>query len=366
MKKEYNAINQEGTTKELEKYFETKTMRRLQKIGLFCGMDYTSIASLKPIEYYSRLDHSKNVAYTAWKCSEDLKIALTGAFHDVGTLSFSHVNSFKQGNSILQDQDEREIESILKQDEELLEYLEEDKIKLEEVIYPKKYPLIDKEIPALCLDRVDSILATCLFWTHTHSINTIQSLYYMLIYLESIKGLSYDEANSRLKNFQGELALTEDGVTTTFEDFFAAIHTYSKKLLSKEDRYMMELFGLTLKYYEDIGIIQEEDLWNLGEEEVIQKIRNSKKKDVLQDVLAVSKVEFAKDEDEGLILRPKPKIRQANPLCLSQMELSEIQTITGLFYRELNPLEESLEEINRPLKAPLTKETVKILSKYKR
>lgn len=60
--------------------------------------------------------------------------------------------------------DELKIESILKQDEEFLEYLHEDKIELKDVTNPEKYPLINKEIPTLCLDRSDGILATCLFW----------------------------------------------------------------------------------------------------------------------------------------------------------------------------------------------------------
>ena len=49
-------------------------------------MDFVSIKSLKPNEYYSRFDHSKNVAYTAWKLSQDLPTTLAGAFHDVGSL----------------------------------------------------------------------------------------------------------------------------------------------------------------------------------------------------------------------------------------------------------------------------------------
>lgn len=49
----------------LDKYFETKTLQRLKGKGLFCGMDYVEIDSLIPTEYYSRYNHSKNVAYTA-------------------------------------------------------------------------------------------------------------------------------------------------------------------------------------------------------------------------------------------------------------------------------------------------------------
>ena len=42
------------------------------------------------------------MSYTASKLLDDLSCALAGAFHDVGTLSFSHVNSFKKGDALTQ------------------------------------------------------------------------------------------------------------------------------------------------------------------------------------------------------------------------------------------------------------------------
>ena len=119
----YNNLNKKDSNSILDKYFKTKTLQRLKGKGLFCGMDYVGIKSLIPNEYYSRYDHSKNVAYTAWKLSEDLKIALTGAFHDVGSMSFAHVNSFKKGDSLSQENDEINVRDVLLRDEELLYYL---------------------------------------------------------------------------------------------------------------------------------------------------------------------------------------------------------------------------------------------------
>lgn len=82
----YSALNQERADKRLERYFKTKTLERLKGKEMFCGMNYTGIKIIRPIEYYSRYDHSKNVANTATKLSDELKVALAGAFHDVGKL----------------------------------------------------------------------------------------------------------------------------------------------------------------------------------------------------------------------------------------------------------------------------------------
>ena len=320
---EYNKLNKDNDLN-IDKYLKTKTMQRLKDRGMFCGMDYVNIPKLKPLEYYSRYDHSQNVAYTAFKLSGYIE-CLAGLFHDVGTLSFAHVNSFKKDETLIQN-DELNVKDILLQDEELMTYLNEDKIDILEVCDAGKYPVIDKEIPALCLDRVDGILTTCLIWQHTHSLSEITNLYNMLCYFESLNGMNVDILNPRLTNFNGEIVLSED-YDTSYEDFFHAINVYSKILLSKESRYMMKIIGLTLNYDEDI-------------------------------------VEYGTDADLNMII--KTKIRQANPLVLGQMEVCEIDGISGEFYRELNPLYEELSLVNTPLSSNLSSTTKRVLAKYQK
>lgn len=346
----------------LERYFNTKTLKRLSGRGMFCGMDYVNIKELIPLEMYTRLDHSKNVAYSAVTLADKLEIPLAGAFHDVGTLSFAHVNSFKKGNALKQDDDELNIKSILEQDEELLTYLHEDNINIADVIFPEKYPQIDKGVPSLCLDRLDGILTTCLIWAHSHSFEEIKKLYFMTGYLENLNGLVVDCFSTRFQDFTGEMYI-EDGELDV-EDFFAAINTYSKKLLSKESRYMMEVLGLALNYYEDIGLITENDLFNLSEQEIISKILDSRYSDIWQDITTFDKVDYAKEDASGLTVISRPKIRQANPLCLACMTLCEVNGISGDFYRELNNLYAELELIDKPITGNLSAYTVKTLSKY--
>jgi hypothetical protein len=365
---QYNAMQKNNYVGPLDKYFKTKTLQRLEGKGLFCGMDYVGYKPIRPREYYSRLSHSKNVGYTAWTLSENLTIALAGAFHDVGSLSFAHVNSFKKGQGLTQDKDEWSIKEILLQDEELLTYLHEDGININEVVDYSKYPLIDKEIPSLCLDRVDGILATCLFWAKSHTFEQIKELYYMIWYLENLNGMIVDYfPDERFENFNGEIILDENYVNANYEDFFAAINVYSKMLLSKEDRYLMKLYGLALRFYEDMGIINEHDLFYFSEKENIAKMLDSKYKNIWIDCANVDKIDFAKPNQEGLILYSKPKIRQASPLCMATpCEVCEIHEFTGNSYHELNDLREAIELVPKPLVGNLDKRTARILSKYNR
>ncbi len=359
----YNELNRENANPKLDRYFQTKSLKRLGNIGVFCGMDYVAVQKLKPKEFYSRLDHSKNVAYTASKLSDDFKVALAGAVHDVGTLAFSHVNSFKRGDALTQSQDEWNIRNILLKDEEFLQYLREDGIALEDICHAEKYPLIDKEIPALCLDRADGILTTCLLWQHTHSFLQIRELYYMLGYCDSLNGQAYDLRNERLANFQGEMVLNEEGAAD-YEDFFQAIHTYSKILLSKESRYMMEVFGLALRYYEDIGLLTEQDLFSYSEKEIIERILDSKESMVWKDITSIDKIHFGHTDENELVVHSRTKIRQANPLVMGQMCVCEIQDISGMFYRELNPIGKDILLTDLPITGNLSPATQKILSRY--
>ena len=48
------------------------------------------------------------------------------------------------------------------------------------------------------------------------------------------------------------------------------------------------------------------------------------------------------------------------------MEVCEIDSISGEFYRELNNLYEDINLTDKPITGNLSKETVKILSKYKK
>ena len=362
----YNTMNKENGNPKLDRYFQTKTMRYLEGKGLFCGMDFVNIKELKPVEYCSKLDHSRNISYTASKLSNEFKIALAGALHDVGTLSFSHVNSYKKGEGLTQQNDELDIKTILLKDEELLTYLHEDGVNIDEVVDYSKYPLIDKEIPCLCLDRADGILSTCLFWAHTHPFEEIEELYNMLCYTENLNGMCVDMISPRFQNFKGEVFINENEWSTDYEAFFRAINVYSKKLLSKESRYMMEILGLTLRYYEDVGIIDEQILFQLSEKEIIARILDSRYKDVWIDVTTFDKVVYTTNLEQGLSMVSKPKLRQANPLVLGQMALCEIDNISGDFYRELNNLYEDIALLEKPITGNLSKETEKVLSKYKK
>lgn len=361
----YKYLEKDIDSTQLEKYFQTKTMQRLKGKGMFCGMDFVQMPKLKPREYYSRFDHCVNLSYDAgvWGY-KGLPEQLSALFHDVGTYSFAHVNSFKKGEGLTQENDEMSVKAVLMQDKEILEYLYQDRISLDDVVDCSKFSLIDKPIPALCLDRADGILSTCLFWAKTHNFEEVKNLFEMQGYVPNLNGTTWDILSDRLNDAHehGEMCIG-DTYDAEMEDYFRAINSYSSLLLSKESRYFMEVFGMVLNYYQELGLFTDRDLFYLSEQDIVNRILSSKYSDVWTDFIHMSKVWYAKS-DKGLVVLSQPKIRQANPLVWGQMQLCECHSISGDFYQELNPLWDDIEKTYQPLVGNLSHSTTRKLSKY--
>ncbi len=65
----------------LDKYFSTKTLKRLKYVTQFCGADYTKLYS--PTCLYTRYDHSIVVAHMTWHFNHDKVATIVALLHDV-------------------------------------------------------------------------------------------------------------------------------------------------------------------------------------------------------------------------------------------------------------------------------------------
>ena len=160
----------------LYKYLEVPSLKRLQKVGYFCGMDYASKDIYNLREWISRYDHSLTVALMTYKLTGDKKATLAGLFHDIATPSFSHVIDYMNKDFERQESTEEYTEEILKNDKYLSRCLEEDGILLDEVSSFKKYSVVDNDRPKLCADRLDGIILTGIGWTKDISLDDIDRI----------------------------------------------------------------------------------------------------------------------------------------------------------------------------------------------
>ena len=170
----------------IDKYLNKKTLNRIKNVTYFCGCDYTKLYS--PLFLYTRFDHSLVVAHMTWHFTHDKIQTIAALLHDVGTPCFAHCIDYVFGDYINQESSEKEIIDVIKYDKELMSYLNEDGITLNNLTKLEKFPILENSSPQLCTDRLDGVLSTCYIWLHTHSLDQIKNVYDNLIVLTNEYG----------------------------------------------------------------------------------------------------------------------------------------------------------------------------------
>ena len=158
IKKYFNILSPNGIPTFLEEYIATKPMQRQAGISVSCGTFYSKIFS--DIKYwYSSLDHSVAVALIIWNFTKNKKQTLSGLFHDIATPVFKHCIDFLNGDYEKQESTEELTTNIISESNEIMQLLNRDKIKIEEVADYHIYPIADNDTPQLSADRLEYTLS---------------------------------------------------------------------------------------------------------------------------------------------------------------------------------------------------------------
>lgn len=306
----FNILCQNNYPDFINKYLKTKEMQRISYIGQFCGSDYTAIYS--PLFFYSRYDHSIATALMTWHFTKDKTQTLCALFHDLGTPCFSHCIDYLLGDFEKQESSEKDVFSIISNSQEMIQYLEEDDIKLEDLKDIKQYSIVENEKPKLCVDRLDGVLHTVLIWIHTHSIEQIKEVYKDIAVLKDRNG--YLELGFNHKE--------------NANLFFDMIYEYSIELQSNENKFTTQFIADCIKILIEQNKISIEDLYNQKEEDIVKLLEN--------DISG-----WKKFEQTTQILRSdiKPnyyfvsvsaKKRYVIPLCIEQNEPKRLDEISEI------------------------------------
>ncbi len=299
-----NLLIQDKIPPFLVKYLTVPCLIRLKNIGYFCGMDYASKNIYDFKEKISRYDHSLTVALLVWKFTEDKKATLAGLFHDIATPCFSHVIDYMNKDYETQESTEEYTEEIIKSDQKLQKYLEEDNILVEDIIDFKKYTIVDNSRPKLCADRLDGIILTGMAWTKTIDKNDI---------IEIINDLEV------YKNESQEIELGFKTCSVALKTLYTS-NEIDKFCHTNEDNFMMELLAEITKRTIDNKIIKYDELYYLDEPTLLDKIRNSKI-DELKKLL--NKFENIMMTDIPVMILNNVKVRDLNPL-VNGIRLSDL------------------------------------------
>lgn len=280
---------------------ESIPMKRIGEIGQNCGRDYLANCFQNFAYNYSRKTHSVGVALIVWRFTKDIKMTLSGLFHDIAAPTFSHVVDFYNGDATKQESTEELTEKIINDSPEIQKVLKKYNLTTKDVCDYSMYPIADNKSPKLSADRLEY---TC--------------------YMSTAMGLiSFDT----LKKLVEDIYIADVGCekemcfkTKKYAKKFAEIAIECGRFMSSPLSNIANNFlADTLKAAVEEKVLVEDDFNKLTEDELILKMENSNNLKVLKywnTFKSFDKVWDSKEEDlDNYCINVKVKSRYINPLC---------------------------------------------------
>lgn len=246
----------------LNDYIETKELLKQRYISVTCGKIYSNLFEID--FFFSSLDHSVAVALIVWHFTHDKKQTLSGLFHDIATPAFKHCVDFLDGDYMTQESTENLTTEIIKNSEEIMNFLKRDNIQINEIDNYHIYPIADNATPQLSADRLEYSLSNGL-------------LTYKLVDIDKIKEMYNDVYIQKDENGIDELGFKSEKIAIEFVKMTSRL-----SVIYREDRtiYSMQFIADILKKLNDEDEIRREDLYTLRELDIIKIIEKSKYKDI--------------------------------------------------------------------------------------
>jgi len=299
----------------LEEYIETPAMLRLDGISMFPGGDHTKILNIK--NFNSRLKHSIGVALIVWNFTKDKKQTLAGLFHDISTPAFSHIVDFINGDYLNQESTEDLTKYMIENSKEIMQLLNRDGIKVEEVCDYHIYPIADNSTPMLSADRLEYTFSDGLEIEGIFDLDKINRIY---------KDLSV------LKNENNEIELGFNNLEMA-EEF---VHNANKLWLlisgGNEINFIMQFWTDYLKSSMNKGYIKEVNLYKMSEKEIIEKIKKQADREMVkilekfQNAISIGRSNI--EIKDKYCVSVKAKKRYINPLVNNKDKAKRVTVLS--------------------------------------
>ena len=312
----------------LEEYINTPEMQKQAGISVSCGTCYSKLFPEITL-WYSSLDHSVAVALIIWNFTKDKKQTLAGLFHDIATPAFKHVIDFLNGDYEKQESTEELTTKIISESKEIMNLLNRDNISIDEVADYHIYPIADNDTPMLSADRLEYTLSNGLgqvkkIW----GLDEIKKIYSNIIIVEKEDGTP-------------EMCFKDKEVAERFVEVMSEL---SILYMDDKRRFGMQLLADIMKRMSNLGIISVPDLYELSEDEVINKIRNCKNYNIAECFDIWKNGLDVKTSDKEIpgkyCINIKAKKRYINPLVRTENGIERISDISD---KARNCIEKCLE-----------------------
>lgn len=316
MKRMWNVYHDE-IPEFLLRFMDLDIMKRIEKVGMNCGCEYTQFPLFVNLKPYSRYDHSVGCALIVWHFTKDKAAALAALFHDVATPSFSHVIDFLHKDYLVQESTEEKTEEILKSSLELKELLNHYDILLDDIKDYHIYPIADNKTPRLSADRLEY---------------TLSNLYnYGMCTLEEIK-MFYDDLMV-VKNEDNELELCFKTAAAAESFALCALKT-ARIYVADADRLIMQLLSEIIEQAIRWHVLQEEELYTDEETVISRLVSDERTLRMWNQLTQLHEVKRAINKpDKGIWRKVNAKKRWINPMSVDSGRMMEY---SNAFHREVS------------------------------
>lgn len=303
-------------------YIDTPEMQKQKEISISCGTIYSKMYNQI---WYSSLDHSVAVSLIIWHFTKDKRQTLAGLFHDIATPVFKHCIDFMNKDYETQESTEELTTKIITESKEIMRLLERDKIKIEEINNYHIYPIADNDTPQLSSDRLEYTLSNGLgavekIW----GLNEIEKIYKNIEIQKNEEGIE-------------ELGFRDKEIA---EEFVHTMSILSSMYIRSQTKFSMQFLADIIKTMSANNLITINDLYNLSEKEVIEKIENCKQNDIdkcfkLWKNATEINESNTKVNDKYCVRIDKIKIRYINPLVRSEDSFIRVNKISNMAKQDI-------------------------------
>lgn len=328
IQKYFKILSPEGIPEFLVEYIKTPPMQKQKGISTTCGTIYSKMFSNR--FWNSSLEHSIGVALIVWNFTKDKKQTIAGLFHDIATPVFKHTIDFMNGDYEVQESTEELTRKIIVDAKEIMDLLDRDGIKVEEIEDYHRYPIADNDSPKLSSDRLgytllDGIGAVIEVW----SLEEIEEIYSNIEIQQNEEGVE-------------ELGFKDKEVA---EKFVKGMSRVSKVYVENRTLFSMQFLADIMKKMSEEKLISKEDLYHLSEKEVLQKIEQCHLKSIANNFEMWRNATKIKESEEPIANRYcvsilKPKIRYINPLVRQENGFVRVSEISQKAKQEIEDVKE--------------------------
>ncbi len=313
-----NSIYSSDVPEFVREIAETDIMKRLRKVGMDCGCEYTSFACWQGLLPAKRYEHSIGVGLITWHFTHDVKQTVAALLHDASSPVFAHVVDFMNHDYVTQESTESDTRKMIENSQQLQSLLKKYGLTTDEVCDYHMYPIADNDSPRLSADRLEYTMRN----------------FYRYVHLSAEEIAEYYNDLTVIKNEEGEDELAFQTLEIAERFTLHTIET-SRIYIQDADRYSMEVLGRILKKALELNVLTGNDLYS-GEKEVIEKlIGNEKTRKMWEWFCSISEMETSDEaKDDSWIMVPAKK-RYINPLVRGRgriMDISpEVRTVISEF-----------------------------------